>query len=396
MVESREISRESRNRWRELLVAQPFGRSSRIAIVVVVGLSVAADLLIWLAGESLLTGQQRVFNLWAALVVAAFAWRPALATLALTLLVPMSWLSADHFMAMVVASAAFGLVLISAGRTLTWIYVATFAISVAVTLVLDPELRRFAEVLVLFVLGGASAVFGWLTRRTRVRESDLRESVARHELMLVTVRAQERERIADELHDGIARQLTVIAMQVRVLGRTDDAEVREASRRAIEDSAGKALADVRRALSLAQGPDRGAVAERTPEHFSAVLEQARTELAAEKVAVSAEVPGTAAPELPAVVDATLARILRESVHNVRKHAPESSRVHLSLSLSEQQADLQIVNAASGALAQPTTPGFSGGYGLVSLTERVVALGGTFDAGPTHDGGWRVAATLPVG
>ncbi|GHE98335.1 sensor histidine kinase [Streptomyces fumanus] len=92
--------------------------------------------------------------------------------------------------------------------------------------------------------------------------------------------------------------------------------------------------------------------------------------------------------LPAAAMAVVHRVVMESLTNVRKHAPGSRKVSVTLSVHSGTAALDIVND------RPGPGGDTAGYGLIGLGERVAAEGGTFQAGPDSQGQWRVRARIP--
>ncbi|MFJ6726361.1 sensor histidine kinase [Streptomyces sp. NPDC091281] len=94
--------------------------------------------------------------------------------------------------------------------------------------------------------------------------------------------------------------------------------------------------------------------------------------------------------LPAAAMSVIHRVVMESLTNVRKHAPDSRNVSVTLRVVSGTAELDIVND------RPGPGGDTAGYGLVGLEERVTAEGGTFRTGPDDQGRWRVSARIPFG
>jgi signal transduction histidine kinase len=105
-----------------------------------------------------------------------------------------------------------------------------------------------------------------------------------------------------------------------------------------------------------------------------------------RVEVTGPQPGD---PLPAIVDASAYRIVQEALTNVLRHAGSAS-VRVSLERGEDSLRLEVSDDGSGSPVRAA----SEGHGIAGMRERALALGGTFEAGPGPDGGWRVAAVLP--
>ena len=93
--------------------------------------------------------------------------------------------------------------------------------------------------------------------------------------------------------------------------------------------------------------------------------------------------------LPAAVELSLYRIAQEGLTNAVKHAP-SAPVRVDVRYCDESVDVKIVNGPASSVVP-----HGSGRGLIGLAERVAIFGGRLDVGPTTDGGWRLAATLPV-
>ena len=104
--------------------------------------------------------------------------------------------------------------------------------------------------------------------------------------------------------------------------------------------------------------------------------------------VDFDIHGDAAP-LPAAVELSIYRIAQEGLTNAVKHAP-SAAIRVDVRYREEGVDVEIVNGP-GTSVVPN----GGGRGLIGVSERVAVFGGRLDVGPCTDGGWRLAATLPV-
>ena len=201
--------------------------------------------------------------------------------------------------------------------------------------------------------------------------------------------ADERARIARELHDIVAHHVSVISLQAgtaRLLaqaGTPPDAGLLAG----IETSSRQAMAELRHALGVIRHAPGGA---EPPPGLARLPEL----IAATGLAVT--VAGTAGPAgpLPAAVELTAYRVIQESLTNVLRHsAARAARV----TLCHEKGVLRVTVTDPGPAVSGRAD-HSGGYGLPGLRERVTAHGGTFRGGPLSGGaapGFEVCATLPV-
>ncbi|WP_030654491.1 MULTISPECIES: sensor histidine kinase [Streptomyces] len=199
---------------------------------------------------------------------------------------------------------------------------------------------------------------------------------------------EERLRIARELHDVLAHSISVINVQAGVgLALLDsDPEQARSALSTIKAASKEALGEVRQVLDTLRSPGE---APRTPapglDRLPELVEQAAA--AGLRVEVTAEGDASA---LPPGVDLAAFRILQEALTNVMRHsAARTARVRLGW--RPRLLELRVDDDG------PATSGGSdgSGSGLVGMRERAAALGGTVEAGPRPDGGFRVTATLPL-
>ncbi|RUQ07694.1 sensor histidine kinase [Curtobacterium sp. HSID17257] len=277
-------------------------------------------------------------------------------------------------------------------------------------------------------------------RLERVAERRRRRAAAEQE------RARdERVRIARELHDSVAHSMSLINLQAGValhLGaalpeqtRSSLADIRDTSREALvelrtilgvlrsvdhpgtpgadgsdrpngsDSPDGSDAPDGQRSVPLDSGPlGRGPLdgesspgsADRHPVPGLDRLEDLVVRARAAGVDVTADVDGDRAL-LDRTTDRTAFRIVQESVTNVMKHAPEH-RARIAVRVAPDVLELSVEDSPSPAhdtIAERTSPLLGpSGNGIIGMRERAAAVGGTLSAGPTPDGGWRVAARLP--
>ncbi|MEU6462046.1 sensor histidine kinase [Streptomyces sp. NPDC046976] len=230
-------------------------------------------------------------------------------------------------------------------------------------------------------------------RAERTREEEARRRVA-----------EERLRIARDLHDVVAHHIALVNVQAGVAAHVMDkrpdqakealAHVREASR--------SALNELRATVGLLrQSGDPEAPTEPAP-GLSLLEELAGTFRSA---GLPVEVARTDQDtHLPAAVDLAAYRIVQEALTNVRKHAGAGARAEVSVVRVGRNIEITVVDDGSGETGAPGThpegapdsaPEKGGGHGLLGMRERVGALGGTLTTGPRYGGGFRVHAILPV-
>jgi signal transduction histidine kinase len=220
----------------------------------------------------------------------------------------------------------------------------------------------------------------------------LRERAARlereRELLAQQGAAEERLRIARELHDVVAHNVSLMVVQAQALGATaHDAQQTCRGADAIADLGRTAMNEMHRTLELMR-PD-SAETERSPQptlsDLGALLQKART------AGISAELSVTGEPRpLASGVELSAYRIVQEALTNVLKHAG-AAHTEVSVRYCDRGLELEIVDDGRGA-SEPEVA--RSGHGLIGMRERVALFGGTLSAGPLNGRGYRVEALLP--
>lgn len=223
----------------------------------------------------------------------------------------------------------------------------------------------------------ADAVRERAERLEREREKEARVAVA-----------EERARIARELHDVVGHSVSVMTVQasgVRRLLREDQEREREALL-IVERTGREALAEMRRMVGVLRRPEEAPALAPQPslEHLDRLVEQARDS----GLPVDLRVEGEAV-ELPAGVDLTAYRLVQEGLTNALKHA-HATRAEVIVNYGDGQIEVMVSDDGRGV-----GNGDGGGHGLVGMRERVSVYGGELDAGPQPGGGYRLRAKLPV-
>ncbi|MFI0965779.1 sensor histidine kinase [Streptomyces sp. NPDC021080] len=224
-------------------------------------------------------------------------------------------------------------------------------------------------------------------RAEREREQDARRRIA-----------EERLRIARDLHDAVGHQLALISVQSNVAGQAldhDVASAREALTH-VKSASRRALGELRDTVTLLRQPGETATPTEIPAPGLDGLQELLASLCASGLSIDRTVEGTVLPLAPAA-DLTAYRVIQESLTNVRKHS-KGRKARLSLSYARDELRITVDDlAATGPAGErdlSARPEAAGRHGIVGMRERVLALGGRFTAGPRTDGTFQVSATLP--
>ncbi|MEV8388570.1 MULTISPECIES: sensor histidine kinase [unclassified Streptomyces] len=284
-------------------------------------------------------------------------------------------------------------------RPTTWrVGLATAVVLTAVAIWLSPDPWYSQKTVSLFAWTGMAGAAGDAVRSRRrfidaIRERAERAERTREEEARRRV-AEERLRIARDLHDVVAHHIALVNVQAGVASHVMDkrpdqakealAHVREASR--------SALNELRATVGLLrQSGDPTAPTEPAAglSHIDGLLDTFRNAGLPVEFAVNGA--GGSESRLPAAVDLAAYRIIQEALTNVRKHAGQSAKAEVSVVRVGATVEITVLDDGRGT----GEPGDGGGHGLIGMRERVSALGGTLTAGPRYGGGFRTQAILPV-
>jgi signal transduction histidine kinase len=219
-------------------------------------------------------------------------------------------------------------------------------------------------------------------RAERTREEEARRRVA-----------EERLRIARDLHDVVAHHIALVNVQAGVAAHVMDkrpdqakealAHVREASRSALNEL--RATVGLLRQSGDPEAPTEPAPGLDRLEELVGTFRQAGL-----RVEVARSDLGTV---LPAAVDLAAFRVIQEALTNAQKHAGTQARAEVSV--VRVGPNLEITVLDDGCPGDERTPVQGGGHGLLGMRERVTALAGTLTTGPRYGRGFRVQAILPL-
>jgi signal transduction histidine kinase len=203
---------------------------------------------------------------------------------------------------------------------------------------------------------------------------------------------EERLRIARELHDVVAHHIAVIQVQAGVAAHMLHSQpaAAEGAIGHVRRAAGEVLDELGTLLGVLRqsGDDPGTPSEPTPS-LSRLDALVRSFSGAGLCvdSVSSGLPRV----LPAAVDLTAYRLVQESLTNAHKHGDD--RAQVTLAFHAQQLAVEVCNGPPPGVPRPTAAAGTG-HGLLGMRERVLAVGGWLEAGPTPEGGFRVRALLP--
>jgi signal transduction histidine kinase len=382
-------------RWREAIVG--WARSRPLAVDAML----AAALGLWFVREAVLQTEDGLARLAiVAGLTAPLAWRrraPLAAFAAISLVAFLQWLfiagqyTAD--LALIVAFYA-----VAAHEPRRWGVAASAAILEIGVLLAALKyagysvLGTFVALSAVVVAAGALGVY-MRTRRQHIaalherahqleRERDQQARLAA---------AAERARIAREMHDVVAHNLSVMVALADGARLTAAQDPRKAERAmgAVSGTGREALEEMRRLLGVLRddrddetplGPQPGIDA------LDGLLEQVRRAGLATRLTRT----GTPAPVSPGAQLAVY-RLVQEALTNTLKHAPLASTAEVRLNYGDDALALEVLDDGAPVAA----PGTGGGHGLAGMRERAAAYGGAVEAGPRRQGGWRVRARIPL-
>ena len=205
--------------------------------------------------------------------------------------------------------------------------------------------------------------------------------------------AEERARIAREIHDIVSHSLSVVVIMADGAAAKVDTEPGRAKSAmlSVRDTGRGALAEMRRMLGVLRDDEPGSHA---PQPGVVQLERLVEESQTAGLPVELTVEGERVP-ISAGLDLAVYRIVQEALTNVRKHAgPSLCKVEVKLRYGDTNLEVRIADDGQGFRGEPETQ--PAGHGLVGMRERVAAYGGTVRAGMRASGGFEVAAVLPIG
>jgi signal transduction histidine kinase len=259
---------------------------------------------------------------------------------------------------------------------------------------LGPQNLAFGALGALAIVAGDSS----RNRRAYLAEVERRASRAELEREQDARRrvAEERLRIARDLHDSVGHHLALISVQSDVAARAidSDAAASRAALQHVKSASRKALAELRDTVSLLRDPGEPVAPTEIPAPGLDALDELLAALQAAGLDIECRQTGSAVPLAPAA-DLTAYRVIQESLTNVRKHSA-GRRAELSMCYLRGELGITVddLGGAEEAASVPHDDSPGGRHGIEGMRERVLAIGGRFEAGSRPGGGFRVTAALP--
>ncbi|MGW6735112.1 sensor histidine kinase [Streptomyces sp. NPDC055013] len=263
-------------------------------------------------------------------------------------------------------------------------------------------LSNVALVIFLTVPFALAWVLGDSIRTRRAYYEQLEERATRlekeREAQAKVAVAAERARIARELHDVVAHNVSVMVVQADGAAYVLDSAPDQAKKalETISSTGRQALAEMRRLLGVLRTGEHQESGEYVPqpdvEQIDDLIQQCRSS----GLPVDFKVEGTPRP-LPSGVELTAYRIVQEALTNTRKHGGPNTGASVRLVYFDDGLGLLVEDDGKGAPHELYEDGGAdgSGHGLIGMRERVGMVGGTLDAGPRPGGGFRISALLPL-
>jgi signal transduction histidine kinase len=294
------------------------------------------------------------------------------------------------FVALVLVSYSLGS--LTSGRVVVPVPLALFGVLAVLGSVAIVRDQQSGNVVPSLLWLAAAWFTGRLMRRWRRRAAELeeltRELEEQRELQAVAAVAVERARIARELHDVIAHNVSMMVVQASAAGRVlegDQDDVRRALE-AVETTGRETVDEMRRLIGVVRNDDGLALA---PQPTLADLERLVANVREAGLAVDLQIEGSPVP-LPPGVDLSAYRIVQEALTNSVKHAGDA-RATVVVRYRASAIEVEISDDGDGSGVGGGT-----GHGLIGMRERVALWGGELEAGRRDGGGFAVRARLPVG
>ncbi|MFE7813304.1 sensor histidine kinase [Streptomyces sp. NBRC 110035] len=245
-------------------------------------------------------------------------------------------------------------------------------------------------------------VLGDSIRTRRAYFAQLEERAARlekeREAQAKVAVAAERARIARELHDVVAHNVSVMVVQADGAAYVLDAAPDQAKKalETISSTGRQALAEMRRLLGVLRTGEHQEAGEYVPQPDVRQIEDLVEQCRGSGLPVDFKIEGTPRP-LPSGLELTAYRIVQEALTNTRKHGGPNTGASVRLVYFDDGLGLLVEDDGKGAPHELYEEGgFDGqGHGLIGMRERVGMVGGTLDAGPRPGGGFRISVLLPL-
>lgn len=324
--------------------------------------------------------------------IAAFAWHPLTAAFMVMVICSLGAVLTGSGGDLLELAIALGLV---AATCAPWVIVLHALVLSVLTVGIAINGSSLTDGGVYGITGIAAIAFlaGLTFRIVTTREEIVVAERARVVKDLEALAREEQERIADELHDGIAHDLTLVLFHARALPRQPDEAARQVSLTTIEESAEKALQGIQSLLSLMR-ETRPEGADGCPARYNGDVIEAVTSLATllKEAGIPTRVSLAEALSVTPAAERALADTAIEAVTNILKHAPNSEAASLDVVGKPGFIELLVMNDVSDADAR--TKSRSSGRGLLRARQRLAQCGGDLET-DLSSGTWLLRARIPV-
>lgn len=310
-------------------------------------------------------------------------------------LLPFVFMSSGYGAVPVIALVALAFLAYSARRyALITAICAVLAWAIAATVMREDTGLIFLSVFL--PLGILALIPGVGLRYMNAQRQVDRQTIEEFDRRALASLEEQRTELARELHDIVAHDITVIAMQARAGAMSRDADENAETFDVIGDSARSALDDLRRLLRIMRDAgDSDDVAEASAGiDLLSELSQIKESLERSGLRVHTTVTGDV-DLIPDGVRTTVRRLLREGATNILKHALVEAPVDIELAVSAEAVDVNVVNSIMARGEKRSEPRFAqSGFGIMGLRERVQLLGGRISSGAVEGDRWHLSAHIP--
>ncbi|WP_318391089.1 histidine kinase [Microbacterium maritypicum] len=324
--------------------------------------------------------------------LAAFAWHPMTAAFIVMLISSVGVVFTESGGDLLELAIALSLVAVTCAP---WVIVAHVVLLGLLTTFIAVDTSTLATGGVFGIVGIAAIAFlvGVAFRLVAARETVLVAERARVAQNLAAIAREDQEQIADELHDGIAHDLTLILFHARALPRQPDQAAREVSLTTIEESAEQALHSIHSLLSLMRDTATEGPETRSSRYDGSAVEAVNSlgDLLRD-AGVQTKIAVPSAPlEVAPAAEQVLIETAIEAVMNIIKHSPKSKTASIEIHDGNDRVELIVENAGSSS-ASSANPA-PGGRGLRRARQRLEQIDGQLESGPTS-AGWMLRASVP--
>ncbi|GII83023.1 two-component sensor histidine kinase [Sphaerisporangium siamense] len=255
-----------------------------------------------------------------------------------------------------------------------------------------PTFGAYASISMFVVAPWVGGIYASVRRRylESLEERAMRAERERDQQARIAA-AAERARIARELHDVVAHNVSVMIVQADGAGYTMDSDPEKARRavQTISSTGRQALAEMRRLVGVLR-EDAGPEEDYAPQPGVAELDDLVAQIRRSGLPVEFTVRGTSR-DLPEGEQLVIYRIVQEALTNALKHGGPGARATVEMEYGAREIQLRVTDDGRGAAA----PAGVAGHGLIGMRERVAMYDGSVKASPRPGGGFQVAVRLPV-